>query len=219
MGEIVNITLLPVCSEYFFEDRIRIRIYSVSLTLTEYEYEYIWFTKIGQIRIRIYSALKKSPNIFGNEYIRTQIFEYIRILNYSEKIWGLHCPRPSKYDKKCYFDKTICNRIFGWNIRISEYIRFKQNLRIRIRIYSVLKNCRIYSETNIFGQKYSNIFEYRIIRYTLLTFPIFTFSHLDIDIITFWHSHIWTLTFSHFDIITFLHSHILTFSLVSRSGS
>ena len=34
------------------------------------------------------------------------------------------------------------------------------------------KNCRIFSESNIFGQKYSNIFEYRIIQYIFEDFIV-----------------------------------------------
>ena len=83
----------PVCNKYFFGNRIR--IYSTSPTLTEYKYEYIQYHKNDRIQIRIYSVLQKLSNIFRIEYIRTKIFEYIRIPNNSIYIWRLSCARPS----------------------------------------------------------------------------------------------------------------------------
>ena len=49
--------------------------------LTEYDYEYIRFENFN--RIRILFGFLKAPNNSVFEYIRSKLFEYIRIPNYS----------------------------------------------------------------------------------------------------------------------------------------
>ena len=50
---------------------------------TEYEYEYIRVENFNRIRIRIIFGFWKAPNNSVFEYIRSKLFEYIRIPNYS----------------------------------------------------------------------------------------------------------------------------------------
>ena len=115
-----------------------------------------WYERISEyIRIEKNNT-NECPNIFvskkgyeydTNEYSWRKVFEYIRISEYSRH-----------YDMK---------NMIRTNIQIYSD---QKMIRTNIRIYSYQKKDTNMIWTNIRGRKYSNIFEYPIIRHTMIRF-------------------------------------------------
>ena len=73
---------IRIIFEFFSSPNTNTNIFGLKIW-TEYEYEYIWFENFNRIRIRILFGFWKAPNNSVFEYIRSKLFEYIRIPNYS----------------------------------------------------------------------------------------------------------------------------------------